>query len=117
SLDQGPHENFVRPAVDPLFRTAAEIYGVGCLAVILTGMGSDGKNGCVAVKDRGGAVMIQDKESCVVFGMPGAVHAIGAYDLMGDTSALATVLRDKVAPNPLPKKIASGSVGLVAKGG
>lgn len=117
SLDQGPHENFVRPAVDPLFRTASEIFGAGCLAVILTGMGADGKNGCVAVKERGGAVMIQDKESCVVFGMPGAVHAVGAYDLMGDTSALAAVLRDKVAPNPLPKKIAAGSVGLVAKGG
>ncbi len=117
SLDQAPHENFVRPAVDPLFRTASEIFGTGCLAVILTGMGSDGKNGCIAVKDRGGAVMIQDKESCVVFGMPGAVHAIGAYDHMGDTSALAIVLRDKVAPNQLPKKVTTGPAGLVAKRG
>lgn len=109
SLDQGPHENFVRPAVDPLFRTASEIFGASCLAMILTGMGSDGKKGCIAVKERGGAVMIQDKESCVVFGMPGAVHAIGAYDLMGDTSALATVLRNKVAPNPIKKQLVGRS--------
>lgn len=117
SLDQGPHENFVRPAVDPLFRTAADIFGAGCLAIVLTGMGADGKIGCVAVKGRGGAVMIQDKESSVVFGMPGAVHAAGAYDLMGDTSAIAGVLRDKIAPNPLPKRTTAGSMGLVAKGG
>jgi two-component system chemotaxis response regulator CheB len=117
SLNQAPHENFVRPAVDPLFRSAAEIFGPGCLAAILTGMGSDGKNGCIAVKDRGGAVMIQDKESCVVFGMPGAVHASGAFDYIGDTSALASILRDKVAPNQLPKKVTTGLTGLVAKGG
>lgn len=117
SLDQGPHENFVRPAVDPLFRTASEIFGVNCLAIVLTGMGSDGKIGAVKVKERGGAVMIQDKESSVVFGMPGAVYTAGAYDLMGDTSAIAAVLRDKVAPNPLPKKNSTTSSMPVAKGG
>lgn len=117
SLDQGPHENFVRPAVDPLFRTASEIFGVNCLAIVLTGMGSDGKIGSVKVKERGGAVMIQDKESSVVFGMPGAVYTAGAYDLMGDTSAIAAVLRDKVAPNPLPKKNSTTSSMPVAKGG
>lgn len=117
SLDQGPHENFVRPAVDPLFRSAAALFGAGCLGVILTGMGSDGKNGCVAIKDKGGAVIIQDKESCVVFGMPGAVHSIGAFDLMGNTSAIASILREKVAPNPLTKKTSASSLELAAKRG
>ena len=79
-LDKGPAENSVRPAVDPLFRTAAKLYGSGALGIILTGMGYDGKLGCEAVKAAGGAVVIQEEKSCVVFGMPGAVHAAGAYD-------------------------------------
>lgn len=79
-LDQSPHVNFVRPAVDPLFESAAGIFGNRCLGIILTGMGSDGKAGCEAVKRQGGAVLIQNQESCVVFGMPGAVQTSGAFD-------------------------------------
>lgn len=82
-LDKGPQLHSVRPAVDPLFESAAEIYGHGLLGIVLTGMGEDGRAGAVAVKEKHGVVLIQNKESCVVFGMPGAVFAAGAYDRAG----------------------------------
>lgn len=79
-LDQGPHINSVRPAVDPTFESAANVFGAQTLAFVLTGMGSDGKAGAKFIKDHGGTVVIQDRESCVVFGMPGAVFESGHFD-------------------------------------
>jgi two-component system chemotaxis response regulator CheB len=87
-LDQGPAEHSVRPAVDPLFRSAVEHYGGAVLAAVLTGMGGDGQFGAIDVKKAGGAVLIQSQDSCVVFGMPGAVKATGAYDLELDPSSI-----------------------------
>ncbi|NBO91509.1 MAG: chemotaxis response regulator protein-glutamate methylesterase [Planctomycetia bacterium] len=77
ALNQGPLENSCRPAVDVLFRSAASIYGAGCLAVILTGMGQDGLRGCEAVHATGGQVIAQDEASSVVWGMPGFVARSG----------------------------------------
>lgn len=94
-LDQTPHQNSVRPAVDPLFKTAAEIYKNHCLGIILTGMGEDGVRGCNEVKKHGGGVMIQNKESCVVFGMPGAVMQAGCYDEIGDLMKINNLIRSK----------------------
>ncbi len=82
-INQGPQRNSVRPAVDILFESAVEIYGPRAMGFILTGMGEDGLQGCRMIKDKGGGVMIQDKESCVVFGMPGAVFTNGCYDKIG----------------------------------
>jgi len=92
-LDQGPQRNSVRPAVDNLFESAAKVYGSRCFGVVLTGMGEDGMLGCRAIKEVGGGVMIQDKASSVVFGMPGAVHADGTFDEMGDLAAIQKVLK------------------------
>jgi two-component system chemotaxis response regulator CheB len=97
SLDQGPAINSVRPAVDPLFTSAASIYKNKCLGIILTGMGADGKAGCVDVKLAGGAILIQDKASCVVFGMPGAVYEAGAYDKMVSPKQIVDIFKEKVA--------------------
>ncbi|MBM4253491.1 MAG: chemotaxis-specific protein-glutamate methyltransferase CheB [Deltaproteobacteria bacterium] len=97
TLDQGPKINSVRPAVDPLFESAAAVYGERCLAIVLTGMGSDGKAGAAAIKDRRGAVVLQDEQSCVVFGMPGAVFAAGNYDLVGDPEQIARWLNEKTS--------------------
>ena len=91
-LDQGPQRNFVRPAVDHLFESAAQIYAGRCLGIVLTGMGYDGKEGAEAIKKKMGAVVIQDKASSVVFGMPGAVMESGQYDQMGDLSAIANLI-------------------------
>jgi len=80
SLDRKAQENFVRPAVDPLFRTAAHIYGRNLLGIVLTGMGSDGRQGACAVKQCGGTVLIQSESSCVVYGMPKEAVKLEAVD-------------------------------------
>jgi two-component system chemotaxis response regulator CheB len=82
-LDQGPYLNSVRPAVDWLFQTAVPIFKEGCMAFILTGMGHDGRDGCRSVKEHHGGVMIQDKDSSIVYGMPAAVEEAGYYDRIG----------------------------------
>lgn len=82
-LSQGPLENHCRPAVDVLFRSAARTYGGGVLAVVLTGMGSDGMSGCRAIREQGGTVLAQDEATSTVWGMPGAVvHAGLAHKVL-----------------------------------
>jgi len=76
-LTQGPPENHCRPAVDVLLRSVAAAYGSGVLAIVLTGMGSDGMLGCRAVRQQGGFVWAQDQATSTVWGMPGAVAQAG----------------------------------------
>ena len=76
-LNQGPKENFCRPAADPMLRSIANAYGGHVLAVVLTGMGHDGRDGCKAVVVAGGTVIAQDEPSSVVWGMPGAAALAG----------------------------------------
>ena len=76
-LNTEPPENSCRPAVDVLFRAAAEVYGGGVLAVMLTGMGYDGLKGSQAIAAKGGQIIAQDEASSVVWGMPGAVVQAG----------------------------------------
>ena len=71
ALDDGPLINFCKPAVDPLFASAAEVWGHKALALVLTGMGSDGLLGAKAIVAAGGHVLAQDEASSVVWGMPG----------------------------------------------
>jgi two-component system chemotaxis response regulator CheB len=80
-LTQTPPINFCRPAVDVLFRSAASAAGQRCLAVLLTGMGSDGAVGMQAIKRAGGITLAEHEDSCVVYGMPRAAVALGAVDL------------------------------------
>jgi two-component system, chemotaxis family, protein-glutamate methylesterase/glutaminase len=79
-LTQGPPENFCRPAVDPLFRSAVTAFDGAVLAVVLTGMGSDGRNGAGEIRAAGGTVLVQDQGTSVVWGMPGAVSQAGYAD-------------------------------------
>lgn len=72
-LNQDPQENSCRPAVDVLFRSIVEVYGGDVIAVILTGMGQDGLLGVRVLKASGASVLVQDNETSVVWGMPGAV--------------------------------------------
>jgi two-component system chemotaxis response regulator CheB len=93
ALDDGPLVNFCRPAVDPLFESAAQVYGCGALAVILTGMGTDGALGAGDIAAAGGSVIAQDEATSVVWGMPGsAAHA-------GVCSAVLPL--DEIAPKLL----------------
>jgi two-component system, chemotaxis family, protein-glutamate methylesterase/glutaminase len=77
ALDDGPLINFCKPAVDPLFATAATVWGHKVLALVLTGMGSDGLRGAQAITAAGGHVLAQDEASSVVWGMPGQVANAG----------------------------------------
>lgn len=76
-LDTGPAENFCKPSVDPMVRSAMKIWGPKFLTVILTGMGHDGLPSCKSLVEAGGRVVAQDQESSVVWGMPGAVATNG----------------------------------------
>ncbi|HEX8814579.1 MAG TPA: chemotaxis response regulator protein-glutamate methylesterase [Terriglobales bacterium] len=79
-LNQAPPENSCRPAVDVLFRSVAHTYGANALALVMTGMGSDGARGATEIHETGGTILVQDEASSVVWGMPGAVVAAGAAD-------------------------------------
>lgn len=74
--DEAP-ENFCRPSVNPLMRSAARLYGAGALGIMLTGMGSDGLDGARELVRAGGTMIAQDQTSSVVWGMPGAVVRAG----------------------------------------
>ncbi len=76
-INDGPMENFCRPAVDPMLRSAVKVFGNRIMTVILTGMGSDGMLGAREVIAAGGRVIAQDAASSVVWGMPGAVAMDG----------------------------------------
>jgi len=76
-LSDGPAENFCRPAVDPMLRSLADIYGNKLLVAILTGMGSDGAKGSVFCAEKGGQIIAQDEATSVVWGMPGATARSG----------------------------------------
>src|SRR5205085_1381537 len=76
-LDDGPPVHFCKPAVDPLFASAAAVWGSWNLALVLTGMGADGARGAAQLVAAGGGVIAQDEASSVVWGMPGRVAQAG----------------------------------------
>jgi len=106
-LHEGAPENSCRPAVDVLFRSIAAVYGSKVLAIVLTGMGQDGLKGCHKIKDAGGCVIVQDKESSAVWGMPGAVAESGLASAVFPLSRICSELSIAVSPQPqehLPKE-------------
>jgi two-component system chemotaxis response regulator CheB len=88
-LSRGPLVNHCRPAVDVLFRSLVAVYGAGVLAVVLTGMGSDGMMGCRAICAHGGSVLVQDEATSTVWGMPGAVVNAGLAHRVLPLNAIA----------------------------
>jgi len=76
----GPPVHHSRPSVDVLFNSVAKSVGINATGVILTGMGSDGAKGMLAMKEQGAHTIGQDEESCVVYGMPKVAYEIGAVD-------------------------------------
>ena len=76
-IDDGPHINFCKPSVDPLFSSAATVWGSKALALVLTGMGADGLAGAKELVAAGGHVIAQDEATSVVWGMPGQVAHAG----------------------------------------
>jgi two-component system chemotaxis response regulator CheB len=94
--DSAP-ENFCKPSVDVLFRSAATVYGSSVLAIVLTGMGSDGLAGSRELVAAGGSVIAQDEASSVVWGMPGAVAQAGlasaVLPIAGITATVSGLLK------------------------
>lgn len=92
-LDQGPPVNRHRPSVDVLFQSAATCAGKNAVGVILTGMGKDGAQGMLEMRNAGAYNFAQDEASCVVFGMPREAIAIGAaHEVLSLQSMPARVL-------------------------
>jgi two-component system chemotaxis response regulator CheB len=79
-LDAKPFDMLHRPSVDVLFKSAAEVYRNRVLGVVMTGMGSDGKEGAAWIKSQGGLVFTEAESSCVVYGMPSVVVEAGLSD-------------------------------------
>ncbi len=94
--NRNAHENSCRPSADPLFRSVASVYGPGALAVVMTGMGSDGSLGCGAIRAAGGQVIVQDQASSVVWGMPGAVVRAGLADVVLPLDSLGSEIVRRV---------------------
>jgi two-component system chemotaxis response regulator CheB len=97
-LHQRIPENFCRPSVDVLFRSASIAFSERVLGVILTGMGSDGLEGCRAIRSAGGTVFAQDIESSVVWGMPGSVVQAGLANRVISLGAMALEIARFVSP-------------------
>ena len=90
-------EAWCRPAVNVLFRSVAQVYGGGTLAVVLTGMGQDGLRGVELLHSRGAQVVVQDEASSIVWGMPGAVATAGLADKVVPLSEVAAEITRRVA--------------------
>jgi two-component system chemotaxis response regulator CheB len=95
-LDIRPLDKPHRPSVDVLFHSAAEVYGERVLAVVLTGMGNDGRDGAAWIKAKGGAVLTEAEESCVVYGMPRSVVEAGLSDASFVVDRMAQAIMDRV---------------------
>jgi two-component system, chemotaxis family, protein-glutamate methylesterase/glutaminase len=95
-LNQDSPENSCRPAVDVLFRSLACAYGPNILAVVMTGMGSDGARGAVHIREAGGEIMVQDEPSSVVWGMPGAVLSAAGADMICPLTEMSHQILRKV---------------------
>ncbi len=95
-LDVRPLDTPHRPSVDVLFQSAAELYGDRVLGVVMSGMGSDGRDGAAWIKARGGHVLTEAEETCVVYGMPRAIVEAGLSDEEVPLDRLSTAITERV---------------------
>ncbi len=91
-LDKGPEINRHRPSVEPLFDSVNEVAGKLCVSVMLTGMGADGAQAMLRLKERGGYTIVQDEHTSVVWGMPGAAFKIGAASIVLPLDKISTAI-------------------------
>lgn len=95
-LDARPFDTLHRPSVDVMFQSAAEVYRQRVLGVVMTGMGSDGKQGSAWIKSQGGLVYTESEETCVVYGMPSTVVEAGLSDRIVPLGRMAQAIREVV---------------------
>jgi two-component system chemotaxis response regulator CheB len=94
TLDSGPAIWGVRPAADPLFRSAVQAFGSHVVGAVLTGMGRDGAEGLRAVRDAGGQAVVQDQMTSIIYGMPQAALATAGADRVAALPDVASALGD-----------------------
>jgi two-component system, chemotaxis family, protein-glutamate methylesterase/glutaminase len=85
-----------RPSVDVLFQSAAEVYDGRVLGVVMTGMGADGREGAAWIKARGGRMLTEAEETCVVYGMPRSVVEAGLSDGVFPLDEMAEAIMERV---------------------
>ena len=95
-LDLRPLDMPHRPAADVLFQSAAEVYGEHVLGVVMTGMGSDGRDGAAWIKARGGSILTEAEETCVVYGMPRSVVEAGLSDAVVPLDRMSRAIMERV---------------------
>lgn len=98
-LSKETPENSIRPSISHLFRSAGSVYGANMAAVLLTGMGKDGAEELKELKDKGAVTIIQDRESSIVYGMPGEALKLGGAELILTPEKISAVL-DTLAKRP-----------------
>ena len=106
-LTKGPRENFARPSIDPLFRSAAEAYGASVIGVILTGGLNDGTAGLYEIKRRGGTAIIQDPDDAANPGMPSSAMHHVAIDHCAPIAMIPRLITKAVAELGAPADISS----------
>jgi two-component system, chemotaxis family, protein-glutamate methylesterase/glutaminase len=94
TLNHGPKENGFRPAIDPLFRTAAKIHGSRAMGIILSGALDDGAYGLKLIKDAGGVAVVQDPEEAMVQSMPLTALQYVAVEHVLNAAAIATLINE-----------------------
>jgi len=95
-VNDDPPEGNCKPAVDYLFRSAAKALGDRCLAMVLTGMGDDGLQGCRLLKQAGAKILVQDEASCVVYGMPRQIVEHSLADAVFPLDRIAEEIADSL---------------------
>jgi two-component system, chemotaxis family, protein-glutamate methylesterase/glutaminase len=109
ALDQGPTENGCRPAADPMFQSATQVFGSAVLGLVLTGLGHDGTKGCAAIRKAGGHVWVQDEASSTVWGMPGSVVQAALSTRILPLSNIARALSELKPMAPAPSSAGPGT--------
>jgi two-component system chemotaxis response regulator CheB len=107
ALSAAPPENGLRPAVGALFRSVADVYGKSVIGILLTGMGKDGVQELLLMKQKGAITIAQDQASSVIFGMPGEAVSIGAATYVLSPDSIVTMLEQlakKGLANVLPRE-------------
>jgi two-component system, chemotaxis family, protein-glutamate methylesterase/glutaminase len=95
-LTMQPVDKPHRPSVDVLFQSAAEVFGARTLAIVMTGMGDDGKEGAAWIKAQGGKVLTEAEESCVIYGMPRSVVEAGLSDAAVPLNQMAEAIMNNL---------------------